>query len=326
MGSYFDYVIERKVGSNWYFVAKSTYEDNEAINPYILKGLFWDTEFQECVPDDISSETKTEFYERIGVYDKKELEGLKSATKTLTNPIAVHDKMRVADVLEYLRKHYSTKFRETLIRVDLDGIVKYWNNVKTFLRFKDADQVDVSVEKLKSWIKNGLIENLIETKYGYQLVCESPYAAIMYIRDYGMLKGIENPSEILVGEVCQFSYIDENEKEIPQYRLKRSARCSTTKDIDLMIDDLKADIERVKKSNTLENVVRDEIRNLVNERATEEDKNTNLYKELMSYCGEEEVYGDEEYLQELEDQLHEVEKIRAIMGPAETGRIIWRIE
>lgn len=39
MGSYFDYVVERKVGSNWYFVAKSTYEDSEAINPYILKGL-----------------------------------------------------------------------------------------------------------------------------------------------------------------------------------------------------------------------------------------------------------------------------------------------
>lgn len=326
MGSYFDYVVERKVNSYWYFVAKSTYEDNEAINPYILKGLFWDTEFQEYVPDDISDETKLEFYERVGVYDRKELDVLKSATKTLTNPIAVHGKMYVTDVLEYLRKHYSTRFRETLIRVDLDGIVKYWNNVKTFLRFKDVDQTDVSVEKLKSWIKNGLIENLIETKYGYQLVCESPYAAIMYIRDYRMFKDVEDPSEILVGEVCQFSYIDEKEKEIPQYHLKRSARCSTTKDIDLMIAELKADIERVKKSNTLENVVRDEIRNLVNERATEEDKNTNLYKELMEYCGEDEVYGDEEYLQELEDQLLEVEKIRAIMGPAETGRIIWRIE
>lgn len=326
MGSYFDYVVERKVGSYWYFVAKSTYDDNEAINPYILKGLFWDTEFQEYVPDDISDETKLEFYEKIGVYDKKELEVLKSATRTLTNPIAVHGKMCVTDVLEYLYRHHSTKFRETLIRVDLDGIVKYWNNVKTFLRFRDVDHGDVSIEKLKSWIKNGLIENLIETKYGYQLVCESPYAAIMYIRDYGMFKGVEDPSEILAGEVCQFSYIDKNEKEVPQYHLKRSARCSTTKDIDLMIDELKADIERVKKLNTLENVVRDEIRNLVNEKATEEDKNTNLYKELMDYCGEEEIYMDEEYIQELEDQLQEVEKIRAIMGPAETGRIIWRVE
>lgn len=326
MSSYFDYVVERKVDSNWHFVAKSTYEDNEAINPYILKGLFWDTEFQEYVPDDISSETKLEFYEKIGVYDKRELEVLKSATKILTSPIATNGKEHTIDALKYLCKHYSTKFRETLIRVDLDGIVRYWNNVKTFLRFRDADCDDVSIEKLKSWIKNGLIENLIETKYGYQLVCESPYAAIMYIRDYGMFKGIENPSEILIGEACQVVYLDENEKEIPQYHLKRSARCSTTKDIDLMIDELKADIERIKKSNTLENIVRDEIRNLVNERATEEDKNTNLYKELMEYCGEDEVYGDEEYLQELEDQLLEVEKIRAIMGPAKTGRIIWRIE
>lgn len=326
MGSYFDYVVERKVGSNWNFVAKSTYEDNEAINPYILRSLFWDTEFQECVPDDISSETKLEFYERIGVYDRKELEVLKSATKTLTNPIAVHGKIHAIDVLEYLCKHHSSKFRETLIRVDLDGIVKYWSNVKTFLRFRDADLDDVSIEKLKSWIKNGLIENLIETKYGYQLVCESPYVAIMYIRDYGMFKGIENPSEILAGEVCQVTYLDKNGSEIPQYHLKRSARCSTTKDIDLMIDELKADIERVEKSNTIENIVRDKIRNLINERATEEDKNTNLYKELMEYCGEDEVYGDEEYLQELEDQLREVEKIRTIMGPAETGRVIWKIE
>lgn len=326
MSSYFDYVVERKVGSYWYFVAKSTYDDNEAINPCILKGLFWDTEFQEYVPDDISDETKLEFYERIGVYDRRELEILKNAIKTLTVPISTKDKEHTINVLEYLCKHYRTKFRETLIRVDLDGIVKYWNNIKPFLKFKDVDQKDVSVEKLKGWINDKLIENLIRTQYGYQLVCESPYAAIMYIRDYGMFKGVENPSEILVGEVCQFSYIDENEKEIPQYHLKRSARCSTTKDIDLMIDELKADIERVKKSNTLENVVRDEIRNLVNERATEEDKNTNLYKELMDYCGEDEVYGDEEYLQELEDQLQEVEKIRAIMGPAEMGRIIWRVE
>ncbi len=326
MGSYFDYVVERKVDSNWSFVAKSTYEDNEAINPYILRGLFWDTEFQERVPDDISSETKLEFYERIGVYDRKELDVLRNATKTLTNPIAVHGKMRAINVLEYLCKHYSSKFRKTLIRVDLDGIVKYWSNVKPFLRFKDADLVDVSVEKLKSWIKDGLIENLVETKYGYQLVCESPYAAIMYIRDYGMLKDVEDPSEILVGEVCQVTYLDKDGNEIPQYHLKRSARCSTTRDIDSMIDELKADIERVKKSNTIENIVRDEIRNLVNELATEEDKNTNLYKELIEYCGEDEVYGDEEYLQELENQLHEVEKIRAIMGPTETGRVIWRIE
>ena len=328
MGVYFDYAIERKVNSNWYLTAKSTYEDNEVINPYILKSVFWDTEFQDCVPDDISSETKTEFYERIGVYDKKELEVLKNATKTLTNPIVTKDKEHTISVLEYLCKHYSTKFRETLIRVDLDGIVKYWNNVKTFLRFKDADHDYVSIETLISWIKNGLIENLIETKYGYQLVCESPYAAIMYIRDYGMLKGIENPSEILAGEVCQVSYINENEKEIPQYHLKRSARCSTTKDIDWMIEELKAEIERVKESNKLENLVKDEIRNLLNEKATEEDKNTNLYKKLISYCGGEDfqIYGDKEYIQELETQLQEVEKLRAIMGPAETGRVIWRIE
>ena len=66
------------------------------------------------------------------------------------------------------------------------------------------------------------------------------------------------------------------------------------------------------------------IRGLVEEKATEEDKSTNLYKELLKYCGEAEAFGDAEYLEELELQLAELIKLRSLMGTE--GRLFWSIE
>lgn len=333
MSSYFDYVVERLEDAHWKFAAKSTYADDEAINPYTLKDVFWDTEFQNGVPIDITNEAKSEFCEKVGTYNRKEKDVFKNAIVEITIPICVDRgdiKAGVLYNLDILSKDYRTKFRDTLIRIYLDGIAKYWKDVKTYLHFADCDEEiynkeTVDVNELRNWIDKGVIDNIFKINDTYQFACETPYSAILHLRGYNMLKTVESPTEILVGEISQVIYNDKDGNEIPQYKLKHSTRCSTTKDVDLMIDYLKADIERIKKSNTTENLARDIIRNLINERANEEDKETNLYKELMSYCGEEEVYGDEEYLQELETQLHEVEKIRSVMGPSGKGRLIWGI-
>ena len=46
MSVYFDFTVERKNNDGkWICVAKSSYDELEILNPYILKRVFWDVDF-----------------------------------------------------------------------------------------------------------------------------------------------------------------------------------------------------------------------------------------------------------------------------------------
>lgn len=333
MSSYFDYTIEQPVPEGWRVTAKSTYEDNEVVNPYILKGAFWDTDCYDYNLKDLSAESLLGFTEKVGTYNQKEKDvfkekGVESYITVPTTSDSGNVKEEVIRNLKLLSNDYRTKSRDTALGVKLSGIAKYWHIFKdSYLRYLDEElntaSESVSIETLTNWILEGKIENLILTGSGCFWVCNHPWEAITYLRDHRCLKDIPDPSELLTGSVAQVIYSKDG-KEIPQYRIRKSVRRSTTDDVDDMILEMRKSIEAIKKSNSVENLVKVSIRDLVEEKATEEDKSTNLYKELLKYCGEAEAFGDDEYLEELELQLTELIKLRSLMGTE--GRLFWSIE
>lgn len=333
MSSYFDYTIEQPVSEGWRVTAKSTYEDSEVINPYILKGAFWDTDHFDYDFKDISAESLLRFTEKIGTYNQKEKDIFKEkgVTKTITVPITSDSgnvKEEVLRTLKLLSNDYRTNSRDTVLGVKLSGIAKHWQRFRYFYTRYIDDELDttsesVSIKTLTNWILEGKIKNLILTGNDCYWVCNHPWEATSYLKNYGYLKDASDPSEILTGSVAQIVY-SKDDKEIPQYRIRKSVRRSTTDDVDDMILEIRKNIETVKKSNSIENLVKVNIRDLVEEKATEEDRSTNLYKELMKYCGEAETFGDDEYLEELELQLTELIKLRSLMGME--GRLFWSIE
>ena len=332
MSSYFDYVIEQPENGIWKATVKSTYADKEAINPYILKGAFWDTNLYNYDFKGLSPEAMLMFTEKIGAFNQKEKEIFKArdVTVTLLTPITAEStdkyvKEEVLSVLKLLANNYQTKSRDTLVGVKLSGIAKYWEKFRGYLSYTDMslNNHPVDEQTLENWIAAGKITNIVPIFNEYYLLCETPWHATINIRDYGVLKDISDPSEVLTGSVTQYIY-NKDGKELLQYRMKSSARISTTEDIDDMILDIRENIEELRKSSSTENLVKVGIRNILEEKATEEDRSTNLYKELSKLCEDADDYIDDEYRKELEEQLNELIKLRAAMGTE--GRLIWGIE
>lgn len=332
MSSYFDYVIEQPEAGIWKAAFKSTYADKEFINPYILKGAFWDTDLYSYDFKDLSPETLLMFTEKLGVYNQKEKEALKAkdVTVTILPPITAvstdaYVKEEVLSVLRLLANNYQTKSRDTLVGVKLSGVAKYWGRFRGYVSYTDMSLNTHPVDEhtLENWIAAGKIANIVSIGNEYYWLCESPWHATINIRDYGILKDISDPSEVLTGSVTQYLY-NKDGKELLQYQMKRSARMSTTEDIDDMILDIRKNIEELKKASSTENLVKVGIQAILEEKATEEDKATNLYKELLKFCEGADEYIDDDYREELGAQLNELIKLRAAMGTE--GRLIWGIE
>lgn len=331
MSSYFDYVIEQPEAGIWKATFKSTYADKEAINPYILKGAFWETDLYNYDFKGLSSEALLMFTEKIGAYNQKEKEAFKAkdVTVTILPPITAEAtdtvKEEVLSVLRILANNYQTKSRDTLVGIKLSGVAKYWEKFRGYVSYTDMslNAHPVDEHTLENWIAAGKIANIVSVGNEYYWLCETPWQATINIRDYGILRDISDPSEVLTGSVTQYIY-NKDGKELLQYRMKRAARISTTEDIDDMILDIRENIEELKKSSSTENLVKVSIQNILEEKATEEDKSTNLYKELLKFCEGADDYIDDAYREELETQLNELIKLRAAMGTK--GRLIWGIE
>ena len=61
MSTYFDFTIERPHGNEWICVGQSFYDENlDIINPWILKGAFWDADFSEDI-NSVTNITDTTF-------------------------------------------------------------------------------------------------------------------------------------------------------------------------------------------------------------------------------------------------------------------------
>ena len=72
MSTYFDFTIERPHKNEWICVGQSFYdEDLDVINPWILKGAFWDADFSEdinALDEKFSNETFYEFAHKKNEY------------------------------------------------------------------------------------------------------------------------------------------------------------------------------------------------------------------------------------------------------------------
>jgi hypothetical protein len=352
MSSYFDFSVERQRedGKGWSLIAHSDYRsDLEVINPYILKGIFWDTDkFQKyaSLKDDLTKGTILQFSEKI------ERVSLPADEKDLW----YKTKKEILDDEDYPYK-YEKQARN--FNFEENGLLSTLNDLKQKLEYKwneieipfDEKVINEKIDKF-SWLfnyeleENEEIKKAIEEKKTIDFFIEkgcaerfrfSPHAPfqdkrIVYVSfdtiwdaeqflKYQAFPNQEMPTCIEPFVKSHRYYKDS--KEVVQYRLK-DIKISNYDDIIALIKEVEKSLKRYKKACTVENLAKTFIQDNFIENASEEDLKTQLGKDLKKFVKGAEAYEDEEYEEELENQLTELRLLARFVGS--NGRLIWIIE
>lgn len=351
MSSYFDFSVERQRedGKGWSLIAQSDYRsDLEVINPYILKGVFWDTDkFHKyaSLKDDLTKGTILQFSEKI------ERVSLPADEKDLWYKTK-------KEILE--DEDYPYKYEKQVCKFNFEenGLLSTLNTLKQKLEYKwneieipfDEKVINEKIDKF-SWLFNYELEENEEIKkeieekktidffiekgcakrFSYSPHSEKQDSRIVYISfdtiwdaeqflKYQAFPNQEIPT-CIEPFVKSYRYYN-GSKEVVQYRLK-DVKISTYDDIIALIKEVEKSLNRYKKACTVENLAKTFIRDFI-ESADEEDLKTQLGKDLKNFVKGEDSCEDEEYEEELENQLTELKLLARFVGS--NGRLIWIIE
>ena len=347
MSSYFDFSVERyrEDEKRWSLIAQSDYRsDLEVINPYILKGIFWDTDkFHKyaSLKDDLTKETILQFSEKI------ERVSLPADEKDLW----YKTKKEILDDEDY---PYKYEKQVSKFNFEENGLLSTLNTLKQKLEYRwneieipfDEKVINEKIDKF-SWLFNYELEENEEIKKGieekktidffiekgcakrfsYSLNKKIIYVSFDTIWDaeqflkYQVFPNQEIPTCKEQPFIRIYQYYN-GSKEVVQYRLK-DVKISTYDDIIALIKEVEKSLNRYKKACTVENLAKTFIQGFIDE-ADEEDLKTQLGKDLKKFAKGGDIYEDEEYEEELETQLTELRLLARFVGS--NGRLIWIIE
>lgn len=325
MSTYFNFTIERPHGNEWICVGQSFYDENlDIINPWILKGAFWDADFSENINSliNITDTTFCTFAHKINHDDY--------SNWYVTEVSSIGE-----DIIRFLDRISKTRLlcNDICLWFDAEYIMKQTDFLKSFLHLKRKD--DNLLDKWDKFVKILERTKNIEEFRNFLSECDnvimqgdfigiifndSAYSLGQTIKYHPSFKNIQIHHADVLGysEVKDNGYTDERK----QYKLH--GKVSYKKDIEYMISEINKTLERMEKSKKAEEIAKSYIASILEDYEYDEDiKNNELYKRLYEYSKDSETY-DEEYSDDLISQKYELELILRFIG--DNGRIIWNIE
>lgn len=325
MSTYFDFTIERPHGNEWICVGQSFYDENlDIINPWILKGAFWDADFSENINSliNVTDTTFCKFAHKINhdnysdwyVSDVSSIgeDVIKFLDRTSKTRLLCNDICLWFDA-EYIMKQMDFLKSVLHLKRKGDDLLDEWNKfVKILEGTKNIEEFRNLLGECNNVIIQGDFVGIIFNNSAYSLEQNIKYVPIF--------KDIQIHHADVLGysEVKDNGYTDERK----QYELR--GHVSYEKDIEVMISEINKTIERIEKSKKAEEIAKSYIASILEDYEYDEDmKNNELYKRLYDYSKDSEEY-DSEYADELIAQKHELELILRFIG--NNGRIIWNIE
>jgi len=322
MSSYFDFTIERKHDNKWICVAESHYDDLDIINPWILKGAFWDAEFTK----DINSLDETELSDESFYMFSRKLDEINSKDRLYY--IGERTNRDVIGFLEHMNK---TRYRnnDVCLWFNLVNICKHKEFLKNVLypHNQQMSNWEIFRDKIDNITEDSdfieifqQCDNLILITFDNMIGIifhENPYSMINTIKYSPFFKNVEIYNAQLLGY-----YEDDNITEKKQYDFY--GKVSYKKDIENMISEINKTLQRIENSKKSEEIAKSYISDILSDYEYDESmKNNELYKRLYEYSKDSEEY-DEEYEDELLAQKKELEFILRFIG--DNGRLIWKIE
>ena len=328
MSSYFDFVIERKNDKNkWVCVGKSYYDDNlDIINPWILKGAFWDAEYSSTVTYDNESELTDESF-HMATYKirgrckgepyilyKNENENILSFLEKITK-----SRYRCNDVGLWFNKDYICDNKDFLKQyldcgtTDLTKYQDFQNKIDSAVDKSDFDDIFKECINIYS---NTSDSNSSEVGI---ILNESSYELSQYI------KYTPNFKDLKIEHVGIINYTNDKNEIIKQYAL--NGKISYKDDIERMIFDIDKTIEKMNKTEQAEELAKKFIYDILCEYDEVDDKDiveSELYQRLYEYTKDSDY--DEYYdnSDELKEQKYNLELMLKFMG--DNGRVIWNID
>jgi hypothetical protein len=352
MSSYFDFSVERQRedGKGWSLIAHSDYRsDLEVINPYILKGIFWDTDkFQKyaSLKDDLTKGTILQFsekIERVSLPADEKDPWYKIKKETLDNenyPYKYEKQARnfnfekngmlstlndLKQKLEYKWNEIEIPFDEKVINEKIDKFSWLFN-----YELEENEEIKKEIEEKKTidfFIEKGCAERFrfsphssFQDKRIVYVSFDTIWDAEQFLK-YQAFKDSEIPT-CIEPFVKSYQYYN-GSKEVVQYQLK-DVKISNYDDIIALINEVEKSLNRYKKACTVENLAKTFIQDNFIENASEEDLKTQLGKDLKKFVKGVDSCEDEEYEEELETQLTELRLLARFVGS--NGRLIWIIE
>lgn len=327
MSTYFDFTIERPYRNEWICVGQSFYDENlDIINPWILKGAFWDADFSEdmnALDEKFSNETFYKFAHKKNEYfngNKNDYDLTKSYF------ISSHDN---SDIINFLNDFTKTKYKcnDVCLWFDLEYICQNKDFLKSYLcsKAKDLDTCLNFQNKINSINNTSEFKKLFE-ECNNIIIKENKIGIVFHETSYSMRENIKYCSRfqnLKINGVNLIGYYeDDNLTEKKQYEFR--GHVSYKKDIEYMISEIDKTLVRIENSKKSEEIAKSYIASILEDYEYDEDmKNNELYKRLYDYSKDSEEY-DDEYADELIAQKYELELILRFIG--DNGRIIWNIE
>lgn len=319
MSVYFDFTVERKNNDGkWICVAKSSYDELEILNPYILKRVFWDVDFADNLnsfdENELSDETFCKFSTKS---NENEIRGKPIIIKSSDD--LCNGNSSVIDILNSWQ-HSRKKNNDVCIWLSKDCLVKHKDFLNGILGFDCGSITEiVNIEKrLKS--STSLDEIISLLNMANNVLYDNDKNLIGFISRasvYSTLENIKyNPSfrELDIKKVSLLEY-----EGVKQYELR--GRVSYGKDIESLIADIDKRIENLKNVKKAEEIAKKYISDILLD--YEDDSSTELYKRLSEYSKESEEY-DDDYFNDLINEKDELRLLLRFIG--ENGRLIWNIE
>lgn len=349
MSSYLDFSVERLVKAedsttSWKCIGKSNYsEDIDIINPYILKGAFWDTDcFQHFANfgDRLSKESLLMFGTKIEKIDMPSSE----------NDFWYKSKKKLYDAPDYPYKYKIVELKRPIVSLsnledelhDLKNDVRYkWNdiwvpfaeeivneNLEKFISIMnlESDNVQEVINKTEELKKCKTFAECNKEKFSnVRFVAETGSVYIKFATVSEALNTIQHYLKLknltLFDYIIICNYVDEDGKLIPQYSFE-NVRISNYDDIQAMIHEFEKSLADLEKRASAENLAKSIISEIL-EDISEEDQSTKLYEALKDYVDVDYSSEDSEWKEELQSQLEELKLLARFVG--KNGRLIWEI-
>lgn len=349
MSSYLDFSVERLVKAedgttSWKCIGKSNYsEDIDIINPYILKGAFWDTDcFQHFAgfDDRLSKESLLMFGTKIEKIDIPASE----------NDFWYKAKKKLYDTPEYPYKYKLVELKRPVTSSsnledelhDLKNDIRYkWNdiwvpfteevvneNLEKFISIMnlESDNVQEVINKTEELKKCKTFAECSKEKFSnVRFVAETGSVYIKFTTVSEALNTIQHYLNLknlaLFDYIIICNYVDEDSKLVPQYSFE-NVRISNYDDIQAMIHEFEKSLADLEKRASAENLAKSIISEIL-EDISEEDQSTKLYEALKDYVDVDYSSEDSEWKEELQSQLEELKLLARFVG--KNGRLIWEI-
>lgn len=326
----FDYSIEKKTESGWKCVAKAEWDDNEIINPYLLREPFY--EWQPILKaaelsDNLTEETLLKFSEKIEELPKRSNDSLEKyyAPKRAKPSYPYKRKPRAYSLLS--NKPIMEQIDECMELVDCRWTkvivpmskVGFRNNFKALKR-----KFHLSAKSFNDLPNDGCFKYVIISNrtFGWK------FSSLALARQaFSCLNGSKKLQEALFSNLptpestLTFIRYFNRKKEIPQWELK-NVNIAGRKGIEELLETLKKELESCRKANSVENLAKLTVRNFLRDYGEEEDK-PSIQVQLEDYVNDADDRYYEEYAEELESQILELKIMLRLMG--ENGRVIWKL-